>query len=191
MRNGYSPNGKLRNKGVRQKREDNPLFPTIPKSVAPSCIRLPALFHTSFQQLVETAQEGVGRLWTSCGTAAENDRFGAISLPFAWVFLVGFLKMPLFHMGSQKGVEKLFVSLGKGKSASFSHKLWTRPWLVENEKFCIIPGGGRLNLVVKSCAIREKETKWPVFRVTFQNTFRINASVRMNVLARILCKNGC
>ena len=43
-------------------------------------------------------------------------------------------------MGSQKGVENLFVSFRKPKSVLFSHKLLDFPESVENEKFCIIPG---------------------------------------------------
>lgn len=61
-------------------------------------------------------------------------------------------------MGSQKDVEKLFVSFGKPKSTCFSHRMGISFAPVESEKFCIIPGDGRK---FGSCTKtkREKQSK--------------------------------
>ena len=100
----------------------------------------------------------------------------------------------VFHISSQKGVENLFVCLGKQKSTCLLHISAASALPVGNGKFCIIPeieripAGGGKNRVWITQANPQVSVGISQFRLWLHG--RNRPVVRYTVLVKISCCTG-
>lgn len=127
MRNGYKPNVSWKPKGFRQKGEDNPLFPTIPKSVAPPAYG-PLHFSTQVFNNLWKLHKWV---WEDCGFGVDEWRKTtglventSVSSAFPCTFPLWITKKSTFPHGFSKGCGKTVRIFGVTKI----HMLFPQDW---------------------------------------------------------------